>query len=264
MEVPSKHSQHRSSKHAGLHGRLSTFSGSVGASTNDSFALATTFLLCSARAKSAHLTKPLRKIAGLCFATGSRVSVRWAASELNVADEPSRAIAAWKSPGWERWWNDFEKDVDYRPRQPGPFSHSQQKPPTESAEKAEGQGSHSRAAFFDLPGNEECEAPSHQRLPEKIAEVHPMYDSGRALAVNDQELNWCLVEFMNEMFERGEGIDTGVRTHAALRFFYPHIGRPSTGTLPRSIQALKRWTAAARPCRLSSGFRCQSRPWASS
>ena len=77
-------------------------------------------------------------------------------SELNVADEPSRAIAAWKSLGWERWWNDFEKEVDYRPTQPGPFSHSQRKPPTESAEKAEGQ-------------------------PEEIAEVHQMEDSGGAL-----------------------------------------------------------------------------------
>jgi hypothetical protein len=69
---------------------------------------------CKGRAKSGHLLKPLRKIAGLLLATGSRLSVRWVASEINVADAPSRAIALWKSRNWDRWWEGLVKEPDFR------------------------------------------------------------------------------------------------------------------------------------------------------
>lgn len=64
---------------------------------------------------------------------------------------------------------------------------------------------------------------------------------------NLEDLDLCLVEFMNEMFSKGEGIDTGIRVHAAVRFFYPQLGRPSSGTLPRTVRALKGWAIAAPP-----------------
>jgi hypothetical protein len=65
---------------------------------------------CKGRAKSGYLLKPLRRITSLLLATGSRLAVRWIASELNVADAPSRAIAIWKKRNLERWWEDFIKE----------------------------------------------------------------------------------------------------------------------------------------------------------
>ena len=59
------------------------------------------------RAKSKHLIKPLRQLAGFSLATGSRVAVRWVVSELNPADGPSRALPAWKARGFERWWDNI-------------------------------------------------------------------------------------------------------------------------------------------------------------
>ena len=59
------------------------------------------------RAKSHHLVRPLRHIAALCLATGSKVCPRWVVSERNVADRPSRAIGAWQAAGLDRWWSDI-------------------------------------------------------------------------------------------------------------------------------------------------------------
>ena len=73
------------------------------------------------RAKSGHLLKPLRHIAALSLATGSKVVPRWVVSEHNVADKPSRAIGAWHSAGLERWWDSFE------PPEVQQFEHAQSK-----------------------------------------------------------------------------------------------------------------------------------------
>ena len=132
------------------------------------------------RAKSGHLIKPLRKIAGLCLATGSRVSVRWVASELNVADEPSRAVSAWKALGWDRWWHDFEKEDHPRTKSHGFGRDLQWQSSKESASKIEGEGGDRCAANVDLLRNPKCEATNHQGLPETTAEVHRMDESDRS------------------------------------------------------------------------------------
>jgi integrase len=62
-----------------------------------------------------------------------------------------------------------------------------------------------------------------------------------------EDLDFCLVEYMNEMFLKGEGIDAGIRIHAAVRFFFPFLGRPAAGTLPRVVRALKGWSMASPP-----------------
>eukprot|EP00435_Cladocopium_sp_Y103_P042198 s2255_g11.t1 len=62
-----------------------------------------------------------------------------------------------------------------------------------------------------------------------------------------EDLDFCLVEYMNEMFLKGEGIDSGIRIHAAVRFFFPFLGRPAAGTLPRVVRALKGWSMASPP-----------------
>ena len=52
---------------------------------------------------------------------------------------------------------------------------------------------------------------------------------------------------MQDLFDNGEGIDSGLRVHAAVRFFKPTLGKAGSGTLPRSLRALKGWRNAAPP-----------------
>ena len=53
------------------------------------------------------------------------------------------------------------------------------------------------------------------------------------------------MEYIQELFNAGLGIDQGVRIHAAVRFFRPGLGKPSAGSLPRTMRALKGWGLAA-------------------
>ena len=57
------------------------------------------------RGKSKYLIGPLRRLAALGLACGSKVHVRWVPSELNVADAPSRAIRQWESLRHAKWWS---------------------------------------------------------------------------------------------------------------------------------------------------------------
>ena len=123
------------------------------------------------RAKSGHLLKPLRKIAGLCLATGSRISVRWVASELNVADQPSRAIAAWKASGWERWWDDFIKEPEAYQSRRGCQLASPGKA-EEPVEKIANQRFDPCSPKHDLFGSPKCEKSNYQGLPETVSEIH--------------------------------------------------------------------------------------------
>ena len=59
------------------------------------------------------------------------------------------------------------------------------------------------------------------------------------------QVDLALVEYLQDLFSKGRGKDDGIRTHAALRFFMPHLGKPSSGSLPRTVRALKGWSLAA-------------------
>ena len=58
------------------------------------------------RGRSKHLLGPLRKLAALGLASGSKIHTRWISSEVNVADAPSRAVEQWRAARFERWWDD--------------------------------------------------------------------------------------------------------------------------------------------------------------
>ena len=64
------------------------------------------------RGKSHLLKGPLRKIASLLLATGSRLHVRWIPSELNIADRPSRVQKLWEAQGLARWWHRIFEDPE--------------------------------------------------------------------------------------------------------------------------------------------------------
>ena len=58
------------------------------------------------RGRSKHLLGPLRKLAALGLASGSKTHVRWIPSEINVADAPSRAVEQWRAARFDCWWDD--------------------------------------------------------------------------------------------------------------------------------------------------------------
>jgi len=60
-----------------------------------------------------------------------------------------------------------------------------------------------------------------------------------------ENLDLALVEYIQDLFDQGRKIDDGIRTHAAIRFFHPSLGRPMAGTLPRTLRALKGWSLAS-------------------
>lgn len=119
------------------------------------------------RAKSKHLIKPLRQLAGLSLATGSRIAVRWVVSELNPADAPSRALHAWKARGFERWWDDvidpeysnFEPPVKQPAGTESCFERSGTLPSADSSSSKI-----TRAPRDDLPGVTKCAAAHSQGL----------------------------------------------------------------------------------------------------
>ena len=106
------------------------------------------------RGKSHHLLQPLRKLAALSLATGSKVHTRWIPSESNVADAPSRAIQQWKAQRFARWWSDADFEAGetaehkFKPKiqnfGPAPFSEVKDATPPRP----------------ELPGEPKC-APQH-------------------------------------------------------------------------------------------------------
>ena len=61
--------------------------------------------------------------------------------------------------------------------------------------------------------------------------------------LNATLMDECLVEYLQDMFDDGRGVNDGVRTLAAIRFFHPSMGT----ALLRSSRALKGWQLAAPP-----------------
>ena len=124
------------------------------------------------RARSGHLLRPLRQIAALGLATGSKICPRWVVSEHNIADKPSRSVDAWHSAGLERWWADFDPNSldDPKPSRDRGCRNDFKKvdQATSGCFKQHGSPRH------DLPRIPECEASNSQRLPvadEQISEL---------------------------------------------------------------------------------------------
>ena len=67
------------------------------------------------------------------------------------------------------------------------------------------------------------------------------------LMLNLVILDSLMVDYLEDLFDMGKGIDSGIRAIAALRFFHPLIGRGQVGILTRAARALKGWHAAAPP-----------------
>ena len=65
--------------------------------------------------------------------------------------------------------------------------------------------------------------------------------------LKEHQLDQALVEYLEFLFSEGMKIDSGIRIHAAMRFFNPALGRPSSGSLARTVKALKGWSHAAPP-----------------
>ena len=134
---------------------------------------------CKGRARSHHLFKPLRQIAALSLATGSKISVRWVISELNVADAPSRAISAWQAKGLEKWWEDFIKEPSFDKKHkfsydPEMFTdpHAVERlnscSPAHSGTAAAGRDNKADSCGLDLPRSTQCQRPNPERLPETV------------------------------------------------------------------------------------------------
>ena len=47
-----------------------------------------------------------------------------------------------------------------------------------------------------------------------------------------------VVEYLEEIFDIGQGLDCGVRMVAALKFFHPLLGKGVVGVLPRATRAM--------------------------
>ena len=56
-----------------------------------------------------------------------------------------------------------------------------------------------------------------------------------------------LVEYLQDLFDSGVKLDSGIRIHAAIRFFHPHLGKSASGSLPRCLRALRGWKNADPP-----------------
>ncbi|CAE7247208.1 unnamed protein product [Symbiodinium sp. CCMP2592] len=159
------------------------------------------------RRKSAHLNKQLRKLAALCLATGSKVHVRWVPSEINPADAPSRAFQQWKELQLVHWWDDLRLEQLLRDDEPSTL--------TDYTNRLK--------AFAAWLGED----------PLLIMTVHL--------------LDNLLIGYLEELFDMGKGIDSGIRIVAAIKFFHPHVGKGTLGALPRAARALKGWQLAAPP-----------------
>ncbi len=139
------------------------------------------------RARSGHLLAPLRRIAALCLATGSKVSTRWVVSEHNVADKPSRSVSAWQAAGLERWWTDFVKDVDgfHSTDVCKADAWPYQTPGKASCDSAEGISSIHSSTRNDLSRNKKRQSPHHERLSDSAGPVQaldPKASTARGLA----------------------------------------------------------------------------------
>ena len=116
------------------------------------------------RGKSRHPIGPLRRLATLGLATGSKVHVRWVPSELNVADAPSRAICQWHALKHAKWWEDSDLKL--------PQAFPKPEPPHKAQRKGE------RARKPDLPRITKCLRAHSEGLTEPLK-------SGREVAGND-------------------------------------------------------------------------------
>ena len=169
---------------------------------------------CKGRAKSGYLLKPLRRITSLLLATGSRLAVRWIASELNVADAPSRAIAIWKKRNLERWWEDFIKepfrhhcgigggDQD-QPHAAEPGGLSRKGIP-KAGSSSESGGVSVCASGFDLFGGEKRQEQNSKGLSAAHGQVHHVVE-GDHIKDSDPRRSRLLPGRVHErdVFERG-------------------------------------------------------------
>ena len=183
------------------------------------------------RAKSGHLLKPLRKISALLLATGSRLAVRWVASELNVADAPSRAIAQWRAQGLERWWDGYSRDVDDHG---GPTrSHSSKFISRSGQPKivptVESEGPHVYSSRVDIPGDTECSAKDSERLSSSVATIRDMVDLSSTDSDHRAGLRHVLSGVSQRAVRKGGGNRYGNPHSSGPQIFPPHVGTTIIG-----------------------------------
>ena len=85
--------------------------------------------------------------------------------------------------------------------------------------------------------------PTIQDYTKRIQEFQAWMSAHGLGASTSFELDLNLIDFMEEMFEAGRGVNDGVRVVAAARFFWPRL----TKEIPRTVRGLKGWQLAAPP-----------------
>ena len=199
------------------------------------------------RAKSSQLTKPLQKICALSLATQTKVHVRWLPSERNVADVPSRATDFWKAQGFEGWWE--RSNRDHAPQSLQSKAPEKGGSPCDSSPAKKGQG-HVRGPNShgdDIPRGEKRPRANQTGLSEKVQPVHGLVRKFDDHFNDPTQVDNILVEYLQDLFDSGVKLDSGIRIHAAIRFFHPHLGKSASGSLPRCLRALRGWKNADPP-----------------
>ncbi|CAK8999018.1 unnamed protein product [Durusdinium trenchii] len=64
---------------------------------------------------------------------------------------------------------------------------------------------------------------------------------------NPLDVDNILVEYLQDLFDSGFKVDSGIRIHAAIRFCHPQLGKSASGSLPRCLRALRGWKNADPP-----------------
>ncbi|CAE7422123.1 unnamed protein product [Symbiodinium natans] len=156
------------------------------------------------RGKSKYLIGPLRRLAALGLACGSKVHVRWVPSELNVADAPSRAIR--------------QKSAQSKTAVPEGLTYLESR---------------------------SVRAPTLADYQNRLKQFEIWLGVVACAVLDLALLDMAMVEYVNELFDLGKGVDSGVRALAALKFFHPLLGRNTGHLMPRTARALKGWSLAA-------------------
>lgn len=201
------------------------------------------------RAKSTHLLRPLRKLCALSLATKSKVHVRWLPSERNVADVPSRATDIWEAQGLRGWWNSPVRHVEDGSKGCEPSvaevvdRHVSRHLLRQAKTKLRG----------SIPeGLTYLEARS-VREPTRLDYMRRIKDFNHWLGphvvdfTNPLDVDNILVEYLQDLFDSGFKVDSGIRIHAAIRFCHPQLGKSASGSLPRCLRALRGWKNADPP-----------------
>ncbi len=235
------------------------------------------------RGKSSLLKSPLRHIASLLLATGSRLHVRWIPSELNIADKPSRARQQWEAQGLSRWWESTLKDFPFsngssvkrgwiKGKEVVPAQHQEDvKEQWQQGSSGENidTGTKVKQNAHSIFHHQDRGLTSPQFGSLRLLHTGLTYLESRSVKrptildyqmridrfvvwcqrhqldwVSSTELDAVVTLYLQALFDSSKGQDEGIRIIAALKFFIPEVSRLGEHGLPRAARALKGWNLA--------------------